>query len=132
MERTKNLFDKALTNFDCAKLIRNSINNDDEEMVNLIGYHLQQSVELSIKYTLEMNGVEYPNVHRIEDLIKIAKDNKVDLHINEYIKEHDALLSSWEANTRYIIGYLAELEKIDKAIVELEKYFKGLIKIYLK
>lgn len=132
MNRTSNLFDKALTNFDCAKLIRSSIQEEDEEMINLVGYHLQQAVELSIKYTLELNGVVYPNVHRIEDLLRIAKSSNVDLHINEYIKEHDALLSSWEANTRYIIGFLVELEKIDKAIKELEKYFKALIKIYNK
>lgn len=132
MEKTKSLLDKALTNFDCAELIRNSIQNEDEEMINLVGYHLQQAVELSIKYTLEMNGIEYPNVHRIEDLIKLAKVSNVDLHINEYIKEHDALLSSWEANTRYIIGYLVELEKIDKAIPELKKYFNELTKIYNK
>lgn len=129
MSETKNLFDKALTNFDCAKIIRNSINNEDEEMINLVGYHLQQALELAIKFTLEMNGVEYPTTHRIEDLIKIAKNNNVDLHINEYIKEHDALLTSWEANTRYIIGYLIELEKIDRAIPEIESYLKQLIKI---
>lgn len=130
MPETKNLFDKALTNFDCAKLIRNTIENENEEMINLVAYHLQQSVELSLKYTLEMNGVSYPNVHRIEDLIRLAKNNNINLHINEYIKEHDALLSSWEANTRYIIGYLVELEKIDKAIEELEKYLKDLILQY--
>lgn len=129
MSKTKNLLDKALTNFDCAKIIRNSINNEDEEMINLVGYHLQQALELSMKFTLEMNGIEYPSTHRIEDLIKIAKNNNVDLHINEYIKEHDALLTSWEANTRYIIGYLIELEKIDKAIPEMESYLKQLIKI---
>lgn len=132
MSETKNLFDKALTNFDCAKIIRKSINDDDEEMINLVGYHLQQALELSLKYTLEMNGVEYPTTHRIEDLIKIAKNNNVDLHINDYIKEHDALLTSWESNTRYIIGYLIELEKIDKAIPQLESYFMELINIYNK
>lgn len=132
MPETKNLFDKALTNFDCAKLIRNTIENENEEMINLVAYHLQQSVELSLKYTLEMNGVSYPNVHRIEDLIRLAKNNNVDLHINEYIKEHDALLSSWEANTRYIIGYLVELEKIDRAIEEIENYLNTLIKEYNK
>jgi len=132
MSETKNLFDKALTNFDCAKLIRKSINDENEEMINLVGYHLEQAVELSLKYSLEMNGVEYPNTHRIEDLIKLGKTNKIDLHINDYLKEHDALLTSWEANTRYIVGYLVELEKIDKAILELEVYFNDLINIYHK
>lgn len=132
MSEIKNLLDKAITNLDCAKIIRSSIKNEDEELINLVGYHLQQAVELSIKYTLEMNGIRYPNVHRIEDLIKLAKENKVDLYLNDYIKEHDALLTSWEANSRYIIGFLIELEKIDKAIPELENYFRNLIDIYNK
>lgn len=130
MNKTNNLLDKALTNYDAAKIIRNSIKDENEEMINLVGYHLQQSIELSIKYTLEMNGVEYPSTHRIEDLIKIAKTNKINLYLNEYIKEHDALLTSWESNTRYIIGYLIELEKIDKALPEIEKYLKNIINIY--
>lgn len=132
MNETKNLLDKALTNYDAAKILRNSIKDENEEIINLIGYHLQQSIELSIKYSLEMNGIEYPSTHRIEDLIKIANKNKVDVYINEYIKEHDALLTSWEFNTRYIIGYLIELEKIDKAIPEIESYLKKLIAIYSK
>ncbi|MDO4198442.1 MAG: HEPN domain-containing protein [Erysipelotrichaceae bacterium] len=130
MKNTKSLFDKALSNFDCARIIRKNISNEDEELINLVGYHLQQSVELSIKYTLEINGIKYPNVHRIEDLIKLANDNNINLHINEYIEEHDALLSSWEANTRYIVGYLIELKKVDKAISEIEIYFKNLIDLY--
>ena len=130
MNKTNNLLDKALTNYDAAKIIRNSIKDENEEMINLVGYHLQQSIELSIKYTLEMNGVEYLSSHRIEDLIKIAKTNKINLYLNEYIKEHDALLTSWESNTRYIIGYLIELEKIDKAFPEIEKYLKNIINIY--
>lgn len=132
MNETKNLLDKALTNYDAAKIIRNVIKDENEEMINLVGYHLQQSIELSIKYTLEMNGVEYPSTHRIEDLIRLAKTNKVDLHLNEYLKEHDALVSSWESNTRYLIGYLIELEKVDKALPEIKKYLKTLIEIYGK
>ena len=77
-----------------------------------------------------MNGVEYPSTFRIEDLIMLAKRSDIDLHLNEYIKEHDALFSSFEANTRYIIGYLIELEKIDKTLEELEPYFRELIDIY--
>lgn len=130
MEKTKTLFDKALTNFDCAKIIRSSVKSEDEEMLNLVGYHLQQALELSLKYTLEMNGVEYPNTHRIEDLLRIARNNNVELYVNDYIKEHDALFTSWEANSRYIIGFLIEIERIDKAIPEIEEYLKKLIDVY--
>lgn len=130
MEKTKTLFDKALTNFDCAKIIRASIKLEDEEMLNLVGYHLQQALELSLKYTLEMNGVEYPNTHRIEDLLRIGKNNNVELYLNDYIIEHDTLFTSWEANSRYIIGFLIEIDKIDKAIPEIEEYLKNLIDVY--
>ena len=53
------LLDKAVQNLNCATIIFNSNLVQDEVYLNYVGYHLQQAVELSIKYTLENNGVEY-------------------------------------------------------------------------
>lgn len=130
MPGANNIFEIALVNFDSAKIIRSHIKDENDIMINMCSYHLQQALELSLKYTLEINGIEYPNTHRIEDLLRIGKINKVDLHINEYINEHDTMFSSFEANTRYIVEYLVDLDKVDRAINEVESYLKELIKIY--
>ena len=115
------LYDKAVSNYDVAKGIYDFFDGD-ELYLNHIGYHLQQAVELSLKYTLEMHGTEYPKTHEIETLISLAKDNHVDWFKNQYIYDHSEMLSSWEAKTRYIVNYRLELEKITAAMPEIAAY----------
>ena len=55
--------DIAKENLILAKNIYESF--DDEIMLNYAGYHLQQSVELTLKYILFMNGIDFPKVHSI-------------------------------------------------------------------
>jgi len=115
------LYDKALSNYNSARILRDNLGGDDNQ-VNIIGYLLQQSVELLIKYLLEQSGVEYPKSHDIEQLIRLAEENSVDLNLTEYISEHSEMFSQWEAKSRYVLGYLIELKKIDRAIEEVERY----------
>ena len=124
MAEAMTLFDKALSNFNAARILRDFM-GDDEEQLNIIAYHLQQSLEFSIKYSLEMNGIEYPKTHSIEQLVRIAEKNSVDLNLGEYIEEHCEMFSSWEEKSRYILGYLVEIKKIDRAIKEVDDYLKG-------
>ena len=119
------LFDKAVTNFNSAVLLRKSIDTDESQL-NIIAFHLQQSLEFALKYQFEMNGIEYPKVHTIEQLIRFGKDNDVDLRLTEYIEEHAEMFSQWEAKSRYILGYLIEQKKIDKAIEEIKLYLSAI------
>ena len=119
MSEEKTLFDKARTNYEVAAiLLANS--GDDEAFLNQAGYHLQQAVELAIKFELEISGVEYVKTHDIDQLIRLAKNNKVDLHLPEYIEDHSEMFSAWESKTRYILGYLIEREKIEKSLAAVE------------
>lgn len=43
-----------MQNLYCAKALFQSLGND-EVYLNYVGYHLQQAVEMSIKYNLELN-----------------------------------------------------------------------------
>ena len=60
------LFDKAKQNLKVAESIYSTIAINDEAYLNYVGYHIQQALELSIKYMLEMNGVNYPKTHDID------------------------------------------------------------------
>jgi len=124
------LLSKAIDNFNIAEIIMNNINDDNESLLNQVAYHLQQTLELSLKYELEMNGVEYTKTHDIEQLIKIGKDNNVELTLSEYIVDHAEMFSAWEAKSRYVLGYLVERTKIEKSIIELRKHIKKLVKKY--
>ena len=121
------LLDKAVQNLNCAKILYNSELLEDEAYLNYVGYHLQQAVELSIKYILEMNGIEYSKTHDIEQLIQLASESNVDLYISDYIYDKAEMFSSWEAKTRYIMNYKLEKRKVSNAIIEVEKYIKVLL-----
>ena len=96
-------------------MIRNQMGSN-EEYLNYIGYHLQQAVELNLKYQLEMSGIEYPKTHDIDQLLRIGKENGADLLVTEYIEDHSEMFSLWEARTRYVLNYHLEERKIDVAL----------------
>ena len=116
------LFDKAKQNLKVAESIYSTIAINDEAYLNYVGYHIQQALELSIKYMLEMNGVNYPKTHDIDQLIRLANINNVDLYLNEYIDDHSEMFSLWEARTRYILNYRLEKRKIERSLMETKSY----------
>lgn len=116
------LFDKAKQNLKVAESIYSTIAINDEAYLNYVGYHIQQALELSIKYMLEMNGVNYPKTHDIDQLIRLANINNVELYLNEYIDDHSEMFSLWEARTRYILNYRLEKRKIERSLTETKLY----------
>lgn len=116
------LFDKAKQNLKVAESIYSTIAINDEAYLNYVGYHIQQALELSIKYMLEMNGVNYPKTHDIDQLIRLANINNVNLYLNEYIDDHSEMFSLWEARTRYILNYRLERRKIERSLSETKLY----------
>lgn len=121
MASATTLFGKAAANYKSARLLLQHADGDEEQL-NFAGYHLSQAVELAMKYLLEQDGVEYPKTHDIDQLIRIASENGVDLHLSEYIEDHAEMLSAWEAKARYIVGYAIESKKLDRALKEVDKY----------
>ena len=116
------LFDKAKQNLKVAESIYSTIAINDEAHLNYVGYHIQQALELSIKYMLEMNGVNYPKTHDIDQLIRLANINNVELYLNEYIDDHSEMFSLWEARTHYILNYRIEKRKIERSLTETKSY----------
>ena len=123
--QAKTLYDKAVANFRLADFILLNL-EDDEEQLNFAGYHLQQSLELALKYLLEQNGVEYPKTHDIERLIKLGRENDVDLMVSDYIDDHAEMFSSWESKARYITGYQLETRKLTRARDEVDRFLAAI------
>ena len=116
------LFDKAKQNLKVAESIYSTIAINDEAYLNYVGYHIQQALELSIKYMLEMNGVNYPKTHDIDQLIRLANINNVELYLNEYIDDHSEMFSLWEARTHSARLYRLEKRKIERSLTETKSY----------
>ena len=79
-------YEKALSNFKTAKIIFSHADGDDEQ-INIVGYHLQQAIELAIKHIFALNGVPFQKTHDIDQLINIANSNNIELYLPDYIKE---------------------------------------------
>lgn len=121
MTKANTLYDKAAANYKSALLLLEN-SNGDEEQLNFAGYHLQQAVELALKYLLEQNGTEYPKTHDIDQLIRIGKENGAEIYINDYIEDHAEMFTLWEAKARYVLGYAIEQKKLERALTEVDRY----------
>lgn len=121
MASASTLYDKAAANFRCATAILAAADGDEEQL-NMAGYHLQQALELTLKYLLEQYGVEYPKTHDIDQLIRLGNENGAELHLTEYVEDHAEMFSQWEVKSRYVIGYAIEAKKVSRALDEVDEY----------
>ena len=121
MASAQTLFDKAVANLTSARVVFGS-SGGDEEQLNVAGYHLEQALEMALKYLLEQSGVEYPKTHDVDQLIRLGHENGVALHLSEYLEEHAEMFSQWEAKSRYILGYAIEAKKVERALGEIDEY----------
>lgn len=120
-KKDETLFDKSVQNLNCAVVIYNS-DLLDEAYLDYVGFHLQQTVELLVKFILEMNGVEYRNSYEIEQLILLSQENNVNLFFTDYIYDKVEMFSAWQMRTRQIINPKLERNKVKEAITEVIKY----------
>ena len=119
------LLNRAITCFNAAVVLKNNL-TVDELFLNQIAYLIQQAYEMAIKYLLENNGVEYPKTHNIDQLVRLAREQGVELYISEYLDEHSEMISQWESKSRYVLGYLVEYRKIERALEDLRSYINRL------
>lgn len=123
MSSAQTLYGKAIANLRTAYLVFD-YSDGDEDQLNIAGYLLQQAVELAIKYQLEQYGIEYPKTHDIDQLIRLARADDIDLLLTEYLYDHAEMLSLWEAKSRYVLGYAIEARKIERTLEEVDHYLE--------
>lgn len=128
---SETLMDKAVCNYNVAYMIHES-SSGDELYLNYIGYHLQQSVELALKYQLDVNGVDYPKTHDIDQLIRIAHETDTELAITPYVESHSEMFTLWESRTRYVLNYHLESSKVETALSEVRNFLEYVAQYEIK
>ena len=108
---SETLLDIAKRNFEVAKSIYEKYSNDDG-MLNIVAYHLQQCIELGLKHVLETHGVSYPGTHDIQQLINLLPSDW--LPVFDKIEESADTISAMEAKTRYSKGYRTSSRNLTK------------------
>ena len=108
------LYKKARTDLKVAKNILEDFENGDNELdLEVIMFHLQQSVEKLLKALLAYNRLHFTKTHNIEYLLDVVYENNIELidNANELIP-----LTEFAVEGRYSI--------INDDLYDIDKYIK--------
>lgn len=91
--------------------------HEDDCFLDACCYNLQQSIEFSLKFLVEMTGQKYAENHDIRANINIL--NRVDYHISyeTEIRNIASTLYSWETESRYKDAFVAVIADVEDAFV---------------
>ena len=120
------LLDIAKRNLEIAILIYET-KQDDEAFLNIVGYHLQQSVEIGLKHYLETHGIKYSKTHDIQELLSLIPDD--DMERFDRIEDLAGTITQLESKTRYIKNYRVSKRTIDKIFPVADSLLKDMSKL---
>lgn len=90
----------------------------DEGELNSIGYFLQQSAELCIKYCMGVAGIRYEHTYVIEDFLDRCDDS---CNYTEDFYNFAPAITKMESKTRYIKNYRLAARQVQKAFKLIRK-----------
>lgn len=110
------LLSRAIVALDNAEHNYKRIQQDDCFM-DACCYNLQQSIEFSLKFLVEMTGQQYAENHDIRANLNIL--NRVDYHITneKQIRAMASTLYSWETESRYKESFVAVVADVEEAFL---------------
>jgi len=115
---------KSKIDLKCAKILLNSFDSGESDLdLEIIFFHLQQSVEKLIKSILSKHKISAPKTHDIEELIRTLNNHNIKI-----FESTDKLidLSEYAVEGRYAIihddiddayDYIVLIEEIMKKVV---------------
>ncbi len=130
---------KALSNVITARqALVSSKEFNSKDLKNCAAYHVQQSIELILKYLI-YNVSEYRNEDEIKqiythDLDKLIKKYIVlySIYVPENIKKNAKTYTLWEAESRYDLHFSVRVDSVLKAIKSVEDWLVELKPAYNK
>ena len=88
--------------------------DNDDRTLDLIAYHLQQSIEKTLKFMLSERGVTWKKTHRMHEIHSYFVANGIDYP--EEFKEYWRYLDDFESDTRYQADIVASMELINQIL----------------
>jgi len=104
------LLDRAKADLMVVKMI---LDNPEscEVMIDIAGYHTQQTVEKCLKFMLNQAGRPHPRTH---DIYALAQQiEKYNFTIPEWVMENADVLNEFDTRTRYGTRLVASRAKIE-------------------
>ena len=110
----------------------NSYNNMsiDDAYIDECCFNLQQAIEFSLKYLVEMAGEPYVENHDIRAQMNKLKKLEKFIPCEEKLRMLASVINSWEVETRYNDNFTALLEDINEVRIiadEIIKYCDSLV-----
>jgi len=108
MPGNKSLLDAAKADMKASHAILSLY--DDDLSINLAAYHIQQAVEKSLKFRINMLGESFPQTHNIGHLIDVLE--KLNETLPDWLLFEARRLTEFEAQSRYILDFLASKKEV--------------------
>ena len=86
----------------------------DDAYIEECCFNLQQVVEFTLKYIVEMSGEEYIENHDIRAQINKLKKMDVYFPCEDELRKLASVINSWEVDTRYNDNFVALLDDINE------------------
>ena len=119
----ESLLDKAVFNLDMARYSMKKLDDGDERVLNVVGYQLQQAVEMFLKHFLETESTGFPFTHDIAVLLDLNDQVHTSAVLTQDIWKISGTLTLWEAKTRYVKNYLASRKAVLQALEIVQNLF---------
>ena len=103
----------------------------DDAFIDDCCFNLQQAIEFSLKYLVEINGENYIENHDVRAQLNKLKELNVELPFFDQIKKLASTINEWEVETRYNDDFVALKEDIDdvkKLAEDIVAYSDSLVK----
>lgn len=86
----------------------------DDAYIDECCFNLQQVIEFTLKYMVEMNGEQYIENHDIRAQMNMLKKMDIYIPCEEQLRLLASTINSWAVETRYNDNFVALLEDIDE------------------
>ena len=105
---------------------------EDDAFLDDCCYNLQQVVEFTLKYIVELNGENYAENHDVRAQLNKLRAMGVELPFGDQVRHLASTLNSWEAESRYSDSFTSVIEDIDEVrslADQLLAYCDGLVEV---
>ena len=103
----------------------------DDAYIDDCCYNLEQTIEFSLKYLIEMNGENYVENHDIRAQMNKLKSIGAFIPCEKELRLYASTINSWEVETRYNDNFTALIDDINDIRIiadEIIDYCDGLVK----
>lgn len=110
------LLSRAKANYLMAEYIYTRVGEDDVYMDSCC-YSLSQTIELALKFIVEMTGNNYAENHDIRANLNILSRSSFELPFESELRNKAKLLYEWETESRYKESFVAAYADVDEVRV---------------